>query len=166
LNIHVAVRDERGLLCSETRRGREGDGRQRLVERSKSPRWSRRASSFKPRSATWPSQIRPATLRQPVKPIKSVSPHDNCRSRPSGRISEVKRVSEYLEESPVLLARPPRPKSWDVLRSEGFPPKGVRGRGGIPGEKPKAHKSLAGPQRVVAAPRGISDFTVQNSSIW
>jgi hypothetical protein len=29
-----------------------------------------------------------------------------------------KRISECLEESPFLLARPPKPKSCDVLRVE------------------------------------------------
>jgi len=36
-----------------------------------------------------------------------------------GRISERGRVSEYLEESPRLLARPFPPKSWDVSRQAG-----------------------------------------------
>ena len=35
-----------------------------------------------------------------------------------GGTSEGKRVSEYLEESPFLLARPSKPKSCDVLRVE------------------------------------------------
>ena len=49
------------------------------------------------------------------------------QTRPDGS-SERGRVSEYLEESPHLLARPSPPKSWDVSRREG-----VSGRRGIKG---------------------------------
>ena len=49
---------------------------------------------------------------------------------------EMKRVSEHLEESPVLLARPHPPKSWDTLRPEGIPTRGSKGgRGGDPGRE-------------------------------
>jgi len=45
----------------------------------------------------------------PVKPVQISQ----------GGSSELGRVSEYLEESPRLLARPFPPKSWDVSRRAG-----------------------------------------------
>ena len=72
----------------------------------------------------------------------------------SGGPREVKRVSECLEESPVLLALPLPPKSWDALR-----PKGVSTREGkgVEEETPvgrKRHMSLAG-EHLQTAIRGV-----------
>jgi len=47
-----------------------------------------------------------------------------------GGSSGGKRVSEHLEESPFLPARPSKPKSCDVLRVEAVPSKGCRGETG------------------------------------
>jgi hypothetical protein len=42
-----------------------------------------------------------------------------------------------FEESPVLLARPLRPKSWVFCEAQGTRRRGLRGRGGSPGDEPK-----------------------------
>jgi hypothetical protein len=53
-------------------------------------------------------------------------------------------ISEHMEESPRLLARPSTPKSWDVSRREGVSSRrGIGGEGGHPRTAQKALKSLA-----------------------
>jgi len=71
----------------------------------------------------WAERGLPKAIPGRRKTRKSLaSPRSGIRqtgSNQSGRISERGRVSEYLEESPRLLARPLPPKSWDVSRRAG-----------------------------------------------
>jgi hypothetical protein len=65
-------------------------------------------------------------------------------SNQPGRIKRSGRVSESLQESPRLLARPSPPKSWDVSRRAGCPAGGgIGGEGGHPRPAQKTLKSLA-----------------------
>ena len=63
------------------------------------------------------------------------------QTRPGGS-SEREWVSEYLEESPLRLARPLRTKSWDVSSRRATRRRGSRGRGGIARQAQEAHESL------------------------
>ena len=108
-------------------------------------------------SFPWPKSCGFAVLKRVFPPLRrhaegekpgSLWPPRKAGLNPSnrsGRIKRAERVSEYLEESPSRLARPPKPQSWDVSRRKGdVQPHGF-GCGGHPRTAQKAHKSVAFP---------------------
>lgn len=80
----------------------------------------------------------------------------------AGESSEREWVSEYLEESPLWLARPLRTKSWDVLKPKGVPKQGVEGmrRDGLKAKKLTSLWTLP-VEPVITRAHGLTGFRIR-----